>query len=60
MGTLHLIWGIIFIVGGLVGSIPIMMAFPFPYAFFVIAVFVVIGSLLIRKYDKDKKKSENS
>ncbi len=60
MGSLSLIWGIILIVGGFVGSIPFMMVFPFPYGFVLSIVLIVIGSLLIKKYDKDRKKSKNS
>jgi len=60
MGTLSLIWGIILIVGGFVGSIPFMMVFPFPYGWIPSIVLIMIGSLLIKKYDKDRKKEKNS
>ncbi len=56
MGTLSLIWGIIFIVGGFVGAIPFMMVFPFPYGYVPSIVLIVIGSLLVRKFDRDRKK----
>jgi len=56
MGTLSLVWGIIFIVGGIFGSIGFMMMLPFPYGWIPSIVLVIIGSLLIKKYDKDRKK----
>ncbi len=60
MGTLSLIWGIIFLVLGL-GTIPFgLFYFPFTYAIIQAIILISIGGTLIRKYEKDKKKSENS
>jgi len=57
MGTLSLVVGIILIILGIILAIPFMMIFPFPYGIISTIPLFVIGSLLIRKYDKDKKKS---
>ena len=58
MGTLSLIWGIILIIVGFVSFIPFMLVIPFPYAYIPPIVLIIIGSLLVKKYDKDKKKRE--
>jgi len=60
MGTLSLIFGIIFIVAGL-GALPYgLYTGPFLFALIPAAILITIGSLLIKKYDRDKKKEKNS
>ena len=60
MGTLSLIWGILFIVLGL-GTIPFgLFYFPLFITIIPAIIFISIGGTLIRKYEKDKEKSVNS
>ncbi len=58
MGRSSLVWGITILVSGFVVWIPLQMIFPFPYGLtlgiIIPIVMIVIGSLLIRKYDKDR------
>jgi len=58
MGRLSLVWGIIILVSGFVVWIPLLMIFPFPtgltLGIIIPIVMIVIGSLQIRKYNKDR------
>ncbi len=64
MGTLSLVGGIIFILGGLYylaealvfGSIFTFLGYNGLYSFILGIILISIGGTLIRKYDKDKKR----
>ena len=64
MGTASLIFGIVFIIVGMIMVIPISMAvqmlFPFPFGLIGVIIgnipIFLAGGLLLRKYDRDRKK----
>jgi len=64
MGTLSLVWGIIFIVVGLyflavpivLGSLFVFLGYSEIGSFILGIILISIGRTLIRKYDSDKKK----
>ena len=64
MGTASLIFGIVLIIVGVIMIIPITMVMPmlFPFPFGLIGAIVgnipifLAGGLLLRKYDRDRKK----
>ena len=69
MGTLTLVWGIIFVIAGLYFLLEGIILDPLIALFntglgllsFVPGVLLIsIGGILIRKYDQDKKKSKGS
>jgi len=60
MGTLSLIFGIIFIVAGFVAFPYGLYTSLFIFALIPTAILITIGALLIKKYDRDKEKSKNS
>ena len=68
MGTADLIFGIVFIIVGMIMIIPIsivaQMLFAFPFGLIGAIIgnipFFLAGVLLLRKYDRDRKKEKNS
>ncbi len=63
MGTLSLIWGIIFILSGLYylaeaffGSLFAFFGYSGLYSFILGIILISIGGMIIKKYDRDKKR----
>jgi len=60
MGTLTLVFGISSFISMIPFSIISMMIFPFPWGLFALPLpFFIIGIVLIRRYDREKKKLDN-
>jgi len=57
VGTLSLVFGIFSLIAIIPSSMISMMLFPFPYGLFAFPLpLLILGIILIKKYDRDRKK----